>query len=166
MKKSAVNIRLMLPMMVSASLLVAVTGIIDYLLLRWQIDNFQPLCMVPVLLFLASETLVVGRTGMLIHYHIRHTQEGLREFLVGNGAKQFEALLPYYRHVMGRTFVLSLWRWVVVALMTLFALCFVLLFGGLTFVSVLWLFAGIMLSVVLCSMLSLLFAAFLYDRLN
>lgn len=166
MKISAINIKLLLPMLISSALMVAVTGIIDYLLLKWQITGFHPLCMVPLLLFLSAETFVVGRTGMLIHYHIRHTQEGLREFLVGNGAKQFEALLPYYRHVMTRTFVLSLWRWVFVSFVTLFALCFVFLFGGLSFVSMLWLFVVLMVSMAVCSMLSLLFSAFLYDRLN
>ena len=166
MKISTINIKLLLPQMICAAFMVAVTGIVDFLLLKWQIAGFHPLCMVPLLLFLSAETFVVGRSGMLIHYHIRHTQEGLREFLVGNGAKQFEALLPYYRHVMMRTFVLSLWRWIFVSLVALFALCFVFLFGGLSFVSVLWLFVGLMVSMAVCSMLSLLFSAFLYDRLN
>lgn len=166
MKISTVNIKIFLPLLLCAGLMVAITGIIDYLLLKWLIVGFPPICMVPLLLFLSAETFVVGRTGMLIHYHIRHTQEGLREFLVGNGAKQFEALLPYYRHVMTRTVVLSLWRWVFVSLMTLFALCFVFIFGGLSFVAVLWLFLGVMVSMAVCSLLSLLFSAFLYDRLN
>jgi hypothetical protein len=146
--------------------MVAVTGMIDYLVFRWVFDGFNPLMMVPVLLLLADESFVVGRTGMLIHYHTRHTQEGLREFLVGNGAKQFEALLPYYRRVIGRSLLLSAWRWLLIMLIMLFALCFVLLFGGLSFVQALWLLLGIMLSVICCSVLSLLCSAFLYDRLN
>jgi hypothetical protein len=146
--------------------MVAVTGMIDYLVFRWVFDGFNPLMMVPVLLLLADESFVVGRTGMLIHYHTRHTQEGLREFLMGNGAKQFEALLPYYRRVIGRSLLLSAWRWLLIMLIMLFALCFVLLFGGLSFVQALWLLLGIMLSVICCSVLSLLCSAFLYDRLN
>jgi len=166
MKISSINSRLLLPLCVASCLMVAVTGMIDYLVFRWVFDGFNPLMMVPVLLLLADESFVVGRTGMLIHYHTRHTQEGLREFLVGNGAKQFEALLPYYRRVIGRSLLLSAWRWLLIMLIMLFALCFVLLFGGLSFVQALWLLLGIMLSVICCSVLSLLCSAFLYDRLN
>lgn len=166
MKISSINSRLLLPLCVASCLMVAVTGMIDYLVFRWVFDGFNPLMMVPVLLLLADESFVVGRTGMLIHYHTRHTQEGLREFLVGNGAKQFEALLPYYRRVIGRSLMLSAWRWLLIMLIMLFALCFVLLFGGLSFVQALWLLLGIMLSVICCSVLSLLCSAFLYDRLN
>jgi len=166
MKISSINSRLLLPLCVASCLMVAVTGMIDYLVFRWVFDGFNPLMMVPVLLLLADESFVVGRTGMLIHYHTRHTQEGLREFLMGNGAKQFEALLPYYRRVIGRSLLLSAWRWLLIMLIMLFALCFVLLFGGLSFVQALWLLLGIMLSVICCSVLSLLCSAFLYDRLN
>lgn len=166
MKISSINSRLLLPLCVASCLMVAVTGMIDYLVFRWVFDGFNPLMMVPVLLLLADESFVVGRTGMLIHYHTRHTQEGLREFLVGNGAKQFEALLPYYRRVIGRSLLLSAWRWLLIMLIMLFALCFVLLFGDLSFVQALWLLLGIMLSVICCSVLSLLCSAFLYDRLN
>ena len=166
MKISSINSRLLLPLCVASCLMVAVTGMIDYLVFRWVFDGFNPLMMVPVLLLLADESFVVGRTGMLIHYHTRHTQEGLREFLVGNGAKQFEALLPYYRRVIGRSLLLSAWRWLLIMLIMLFALCFVLLFGGLSFVQALWLLLGIILSVICCSVLSLLCSAFLYDRLN
>ena len=166
MKISTINSRLLLPLCVASCLMVAVTGVIDYLVFKWVFDGFSPLLMVPVLLLLADESFVVGRTGMLIHYHTRHTQEGLREFLVGNGAKQFEALLPYYRRVIGRSLLLSAWRWLLIVLMMLLALCFVLLLGGLSFVQALWLLLGIMLSVICCSVLSLLCSAFLYDRLN
>ena len=166
MKISAVNRRLLLPLFVSAVCAVSFTGIIDYLLLKWLSEAFHPLLMVPLLLFLADEAFVVGRTGLLIHYHARHTQAGLREFLVGNGAKQFEALLPYYRHVIFRTMIMSLWRWVIISIIMLMALCFVLLFGGLSIKAVLWLFGGLLLSAVFCSVVTLLAGMFLYDRFN
>ena len=104
--------------------------------------------------------------GMLIHYHTRHTQEGLREFLVGNGAKQFEALLPYYRHVMARTVALSGWRWLLVMLLTAFALLFVSFFGGLQLSAAVWLTVVLWVSCLVCSLLTLLGSTFLYDRLN
>ena len=166
MKISTANMRLLLPLLVCEALFVAVIGIIDYLLLKWLVVGFLPLLMIPVLMFLADETFVVGRTGMLIHYHTRHTQEGLREFLVGNGAKQFEALLPYYRHVMARTLVLSGWRWLLVMLVVVFALFFVSLFGGLQLSAAVWLAVICCVSCLACSLLTLLAATFLYDRLN
>lgn len=165
MKISAVNRRLLLPLFVSAVCAVSITGIIDYVFLKWLANAFHPLLMVPLLLFLADEAFVVGRTGLLIHYHARHTQAGLREFLIGNGAKQFEALLPYYRHVISRTLRLSLGRWVLVSVIMLIALCFTWLFGGLSIASVLRLFGGLMLSVVFCSVCTLLAGVFLYDRM-
>lgn len=166
MKISAVNRRLLLPLFVSAVCAVSFTGIIDYLLLKWLSEAFHPLLMVPLLLFLADEAFVVGRTGLLIHYHARHTQAGLREFLVGNGAKQFEALLPYYRHVMTRTTVLSASRWLIAAVVTAFACCFILLFGGMTVMSALYMLAGVLLSMVICSMMTLLLSVVLYDKFN
>lgn len=166
MKISAVNRRLLLPLFVSAVCAVSFTGIIDYLLLKWLSEAFHPLLMVPLLLFLADEAFVVGRTGLLIHYHARHTQAGLREFLVGNGAKQFEALLPYYRHVMTRTTVLSASRWLIAAVVTAFACCFILLFGGMTVMSALYMLAGMLLSMVICSMMTLLLSVVLYDKFN
>ena len=166
MKISAINMRLMLPLLVCEALVVAVAGIIDYLLLRWLVAGFLPLLMVPVVLFLVDEAFIVGRTGMLIHYHTRHTQEGLREFLVGNGAKQFEALLPYYRHVMARTVALSGWRWLLVMLLTAFALLFVSFFGGLQLSAAVWLTVVLWVSCLVCSLLMLLGSTFLYDRLN
>lgn len=166
MKISAVNRRLLLPLLLSATVFVALTGLVDCLLLRWQVQSFAPLWMVPLLLVLADEAFVTGRTGLLIHHHARHTQAGLREFLVGNGAKQFEALLPYYRHVIRRTLGLSLWRWVLSAVVLLPALLLVALLGGLSLGSALGLYLLLLLSVVACSVLTLLFSAFLYDRLN
>lgn len=166
MKISAINSRLLLPLLVASCLMVSLTGIIDYLLFKWLLVGFQPFFMVPVVFLLASETFVVGRTGMLIHYHTRHTQAGLREFLVGNGAKQFEALLPYYRRVIGRTLMLSAWRWLLVVLIALFAMCFVWLVGTLSWAVALWFLAGLLASVICCSVISLLLSAFLYDRLN
>ena len=166
MKISAINSRLMLPLLLALCLMVSFTCIIDYFLFKWLLVGFQPLFMAPVAFLLADESFVVGRTGMLIHYHTRHTQEGLREFLVGNGAKQFEALLPYYRHVISRTLVLSAWRWLLVGLVVLFALCVVWLAGTLSWTVVLWLLSGLLASVVFCSVVTLLLSAFLYDRLN
>ena len=166
MRISAINSRILLPLVICAILLVSVAGIVDYLLFKWLLTAFHPLLMLPVLLFLADEVFVVGRTGMLVHYHARHTQAGLRELLVGNGAKQFEALLPYYRHVIARTLKLSAWRWCLLTVIAFFAMCIVLLFGGLSVASVVGLFVGTMLSMVICSVLTLLFSAFMYDRIN
>jgi hypothetical protein len=166
MKISAVNRRLLFPLFVSTVCTVSFTGIIDYVLLKWLADAFHPVMMVPLLLFLADEAFVAGRTGLLIHYHARHTQAGLREFLIGNGAKQFEALLPYYRHVISRTLLLSLWRWVLVSVITFVALCFSLLFGGLSITSALWFFGGLIISAVFCSVATLLMSVFFYDRMN
>ena len=166
MKFTALNRRLLLPLFVCAVPMVLLTGLVDYLILSWRMDVFQPLLMLPLLYLLADETFVVCRTGLLVHHHARHTQEGLREFLVGNGAKQFEALLPYYRRVITRTLSLSFWRWVFASLIMLLPFAFLFLFGTLKLMPAVWLYLLIMFSLVLCAVLSLLLSAFVYDRLN
>lgn len=166
MKISNVNYKLLLPLLVSMLWSVAAVGVINCLLLKWLYGSYQPIIMLPLLLLLAEDAFVTGRTGLLIHYHARHTQAGLREFLVGNGAKQFEALLPYYRHVMTRTTVLSASRWLIAAVVTAFACCFILLFGGMTVMSALYMLAGVLLSMVICSMMTLLLSVVLYDKFN
>lgn len=169
MKVSALNRRLMLPLFISGVLAVALTGIADYLLLRWVWlpgGGTAGHCVACVCcLLLAEETFVVCRTGLLIHYHARHTQAGLREFLVGNGAKQFEALQPYYRHVISRTLVQSLWRWFFVALFVVLPCGFIFLLGGFSLRVVLGV-GCCLLSVVCCAVAALLLSMFLYDRLD
>ena len=166
MKFSSSNRRVLLPLFICAVPMILLTGIVDYLLLNWRMDVFQPLLLMPLLFLLADETFVVGRTGLLVHHHSRHTQEGLREFLVGNGAKQFEALLPYYRRVITRTLALSFWRWLLVSLLMLIPFVALFFIGGMKLMSAVGLYLLILFSIILCAVLTLLFSAFLYDRLN
>lgn len=166
MKVTAINRRIILPQIIGTGLSVMLTGSVTCLMLWWLDETFQPLYALPVLLLLADEAFVVSRTSLLIHHHARHTHAGVQEFLTGNGARRAEAMMPYLKHMLLRTFKLTAWRWCLTAVMALLVFFFVVIIGHVSPVSAVLLLLGLALMLVVGSLLAVAVAVFIYEKLK
>lgn len=161
---SAKRTRFVLPMMAgmsAASLLVG--GIV--LMLAWGgAGAFDARWFVPVMGYLVGCMAVTCRAGLHAYGNARRGYGRMYEYLVGNGARRLEALMPFLRKAVNVAFLPGVVRISTLGMVGLPGLFCGLLMGGFPLVESLLLLLLLTVASLVSSVLSLAVAVWLLER--
>ena len=121
---------------------------------------------IPVMAVLVADALFVCRRGLSVYAMERRVHQGLSEYLLGNGATLLEARRPFVVAAVKRAFVPVLSQLLMVGVVFVPSMLCGLLIGGVEPWQAVA-FIALLTAAALCSsLLSLLLAVYIYERLK
>lgn len=130
--------RLLIPLLTGALSGTVVIGLVYLLVVLYGLKGMRPSMAIPVFALLAAATTVMTNRGLRAYRNARRSHPQLYEYLIGNGAKPLEALMPFVRKAFRQSYITYLQQLKTYYVIGFPALLCGMLMGGMSpFVSIL-----------------------------
>lgn len=157
---------LLVPVFVGMLVALFPVGLLTLLLVGPAGSVFEAWLFVPVMTLLQAECLFVSRRGLTSYVLNRREHGSLNEYLLGNGAKDVQALKPFIAAAVRRAYAPVLSQLLLVGVVFVPSLLLGLLIGGVEPVQAALFVLMLTMAGLCCSLLSLLASVFIYVKLK
>lgn len=157
---------LVVPLCVGVSVSSLVIGALVLWMVMGVAHSFDARWLVPMTALLQADALWVSRNGLRAYAYCRRTHWQMHEFLVGNGAKPFEAVKPFVTKAVTSALSPVLPRLAAIGLGGIPVLLCGVLMGGIPPLQGVALLAVALCAMLCCSALSLALTLLVFEKLK